>query len=137
MKHFHPNPKYPAMGIRLFEHSRSMLDELGVPYVMENVRPAQNFVGKAVNHCGPFYLWGNAVPMLMPQGIRKGISQYVPGMQGMTREQITEWRRKNDPMWSSSKSEKRKQATAQAAMIPPELASTVACLAKNLVEVAA
>src|SRR6266550_7440760 len=72
MKHFHPNPRYPEMGIKLFNHTRSLCEASGVPYVMENVRAAQQFVGQAVHHCGPFYLWGNGVPPLMPQGIIKG-----------------------------------------------------------------
>jgi site-specific DNA-cytosine methylase len=62
MKHFHPNPKPPVMGIKLFEHSRAICEASGKPYVMENVRCAQKFVGPSVNHCGPFHLWGNAVP---------------------------------------------------------------------------
>ncbi len=71
MKHFHPNPKYPEMGIRLFNHTRAMCEASGAPYLMENVRPAQSFVGAAAHHCGPFFLWGNAVPTLLPQGISK------------------------------------------------------------------
>lgn len=62
LKHFHPNPPYPALGIELFNHTRKILEESGIPYVMENVRNSQYFVGKAANRCGPFYLWGNAVP---------------------------------------------------------------------------
>src|SRR6266480_1242920 len=53
MKHFHPNPKYPEMGIKLFNHTRSLCEAAGVPYVMENVRAAQQFIGNAVHHCGP------------------------------------------------------------------------------------
>jgi len=75
MKHFHPNPKHPEMGIALFNHTRSICEASGVPYVMENVRAAQQFVGNAVHHCGSFYLWGNAVSPILPQGISKGYSQ--------------------------------------------------------------
>src|SRR5690348_9751907 len=71
MKHFHPHPKYPENGIRLFNHTRNLCEAAGVPYVMENVRAAQQFVGNAQHHCGPFYLWGNAVPPLVNQGIKK------------------------------------------------------------------
>lgn len=59
MKHFHPHPKYPANGIRLFEHTRQLCEAAGLPYVMENVRAAQQFVGNATCHAGPFYLWHN------------------------------------------------------------------------------
>src|SRR5271157_2849171 len=72
MKHFHPNPKYPELGIKLFNHTRQLCEASGVPYVMENVRAAQQFVGNAVHHCGPFYLWGTGVPPLMHKGIGKG-----------------------------------------------------------------
>jgi hypothetical protein len=71
MRHFQPNPPPPDLETRLFNHTRDICQESGVPYIMENVRTAQQFVGEAVNHCGPFYLWGNAVPPIMPQGISK------------------------------------------------------------------
>jgi len=135
MKHFHPNPKYPEMGIKLFNHTRQLCEASGLPYVMENVRPAQKFVGQAVHHCGPFYLWGNAVPPLMPRGITKGFdlgSSKV--VKGMSRAEITAYRKKHDRMWSSSKSEARRQATAEAAAIPPELANCVADYAERLLE---
>ena len=73
MKHFHPNPKYPEMGLKLFNHTRMLCESAGCHYVMENVRSAQQFVGTAVHHCGPFYLWGTGVPPIMAQGIKKGI----------------------------------------------------------------
>jgi hypothetical protein len=136
MKHFHPNPPYPELGIKLFNHTRSLCEASGVPYVMENVRPAQQFVGEATNHAGPFYLWGSGVPAVLPTGIRKHISQAVPGMKNMTREEITAWRRVNDPMWSSSKSAKRKEQTAKAATIPPELANCIADYAERILEAA-
>lgn len=71
MKHFHPNPPYPEVGIELFNHARAILEELGIDYVMENVRCAERFVGKAVNHCGPYYLWGNSVPAIFPRDAYK------------------------------------------------------------------
>ncbi len=67
MRHFRPNPPYPALGIELFNHTRSLCEASGVPYVMENVRAAQEFVGKADGHAGSFYLWGNAVPPVLPR----------------------------------------------------------------------
>jgi hypothetical protein len=133
MKHFHPNPKYPENGIRLFNHTREICEASGVPYVMENVRAAQQFVGQAVHHCGPFYLWGTGVPAIMPQGIRKGISQAVPDLKNKSRAEITAWRREHDPMWNPSHSKERQAITAQAATIPPELANCVADYACNLI----
>jgi hypothetical protein len=79
MKHFHPNPPYPELGIKLFEHTRAICEASGVPYVMENVRAAQQFVGNAKHHCGPFYLWGSGVPALMGQGISK--AKWLPNNQ--------------------------------------------------------
>ena len=134
MKHFHPNPPYPELGIKLFNHTREICEASGLPYVMENVRAAQQFVGQAVHHCGPFYLWGSGVPAVLPAGIRKGINTGGSiAATGATREEITAYRRKHDPMWSNSKSEKRKQATAERATIPPELSSCVADYAEALI----
>jgi hypothetical protein len=72
MKHFHPNPPYPELGIRLFNHTRQLCEAASVPYVMENVRAAQQFVGNAVHHCGSFYLWGTGVPAILGQRLYKG-----------------------------------------------------------------
>lgn len=138
MKHFHPHPKYPANGIRLFEHTRALCEAVGVPYVMENVRAAQQFMGYAVHHCGPFYLWGNAVPPLLSQGIKKGI-RLGNGYSGKNYPKLSKEQKKNmrkgDPMlWASSKSRERKEATAKAATIPAELSSCVAEYFEMLLE---
>jgi hypothetical protein len=66
MKMFHKKPKHPDMGIKIFNHSKMLCESSGVPYIMENVRAAQVFVGRSVNHCGPFHLWGNGVPAIIP-----------------------------------------------------------------------
>ena len=125
------NPPYPEFGIKLFEHTRRICEESDVPYVMENVRAAQQFVGNATQHCGPFYLWGSGVPPIMPQGIRKGVRLLKSGFTG---EAQKEWRRKNDPTWNSSKSKARQEATARIATIPPELANAVADYAERISE---
>ena len=140
MRHFHPNPPYPELGIKLFNYTRALCESAGVPHVMENVRTAQQFVGKAVNHCGPFYLWGNAVPPIMPQGIVKGLVLGGGGAilkmiaNGATRDDIRKYRQKHDEHWNSSKSEARKKSTATFATIPPELANCVADYAERLLE---
>jgi len=123
--------QYPELGIRLFNHTRQLCEAAGVPYVMENVRAAQDFVGNATNHCGPFYLWGSGVPSILPQGIRKGMRL---GKSGFTGEAQREWRRKHDPTWNPSKSKARQEATALVATIPPELSSCVASYAERLIE---
>jgi|SRR5581483_5602780 len=132
MKHFHPNPKYPENGIRLFNHTRSICEASGVPYVMENVRPAQKFVGRAQNHCGPFYLWGSGVPPLMPQGIIKGMTREAMGFREFKGSPV--WNRKHPLISSGSKSKDRKEMTAQNATIPPELSSCVATYAERICE---
>lgn len=120
MKHFHPNPKYPENGIRLFNHTREICEASGVPYVMENVRAAQQFVGRAVHHCGPFYLWGTGVPPLMPQGISKGFGA---------------WNRAQILATGSSKSKRRIETQkAKSATIPPELAFHVADYAEIVLD---
>jgi len=136
-KHFHPNPPYPEMGIKLFNHTRQICEESKLPYVIENVRPAQKFVGRAVHHFGAFYLWGNAVPPLLPKsgivnkGIDVGSSKLI---KTMTKEQKRAYRAQFvwNQAWSSSK--ERKRDTAKAAEIPPELANCVADYAERLIE---
>jgi hypothetical protein len=123
MKHFHPNPKYPEMGLKLFNHTRSLCEASGAPYVMENVRAAQQFVGNAVHHCGPFYLWGNAVPPLLHRGIGKNMSQAKD--RGLDGKRI--YAAAADRMWST----KRKRVVAT---IPPELASCVCDYAERITE---
>jgi hypothetical protein len=127
MKHFHPNPPYPELGIKLFNHTRALCEASGLPYVMENVRAAQQFIGRAVHHCGPFYLWGTGVPPILNQGIKKNWEskfrwvngRFVGGGPGRQH-------------WSTSK--ERKEATAKVATIPPELANCVADYAERLLE---
>lgn len=110
MKHFHPNPPYPTLGIKLFEHTRRICEESGVPYVMENVRAAQQFVGNAVHHCGPFYLWGTGVPAVLPSGIAKSF--------------------KHKEIFAHDRTNRAKAS----ATIPPELANAVADYAERLIE---
>lgn len=127
MKHFHPNPPYPELGVRLFNHTRAICEASGVPYVMENVRAAQQFVGNAVHHCGPFYLWGSAVPPLIPKGIIKGWETKHHFVNG-------KWCGGGPGRGSWSTSQGRKEGQAKVATIPPELANCVADYAERLLE---
>lgn len=139
MKNFHPNPKYPEMGIKLFNHSRALLEELDIPYVMENVAPARKFVGAPVTHCGPFYLWGTGVPAIFPREaykVTKGI-QLAGGVKDWSNLSLEEKRvhRKTAFMVRyGSKSEERKECSAAAAMIPLPIARAVAETAWNLTQ---
>jgi len=132
MKHFHPNPKFPDMGLALFCYTRRLLDKSGLPYVMENVRAAQQFVGDANHHCGPFYLWGPGVPAILPQGIIKGMTREAMGFREFKDSPI--WNRKHRQIASGSKSKERKEMTALNATIPLELSSAVAEYAERLIE---
>lgn len=137
MKNFHPNPPFPILGIQLFEHTRAICEASGIPYLMENVRAAEKFVGNAVQHCGPFYLWGSAVPAIMPEGIKKGFnlgSGKAAKMLKLTGERaaLRDYRKKMD-CWHSSKSPQRIAHTAKVATIPPLLSSCVADFAESLV----
>lgn len=146
MRMFHKNPPWPWLGISLFNGAKALLDATGKPYIMENVSGATDFVGPAVNHLGPFYLWGPGVPAIFPpecykikKGIDLGSSAVVNALKmsqstqshlsKADREQIKEYRRKFDSMWSSSKSPERKEATAKAAEIPVQLSSHIAQIA--------
>lgn len=129
MKHFFPNPKYPEIGLALFNHTRLICETAGVPYIMENVRSAQSFVGNATHHCGSFYLWGPGVPPLIPKGIRKGLDMgWNPETKVRSDGQL--YRVSNRVLLGgrkfSSKSTQRKQETAKLATIPPELSACVA-----------
>ncbi len=119
MPHFWPNPCYPELGIKLFNHARALCEASGLPYVMENVRSAQKFVGRAAHHCGPFFLWGSGVPPLMPQGIQKGMSQQ---------------RDRNGRRRGVLEHVSKRERAAQGATIPPELANCVADYAERLLE---
>lgn len=132
MRHFFPNPKYPQIGIELFNHSRSILEKLGIPYVMENVRAAQEFVGRSVNHCGPFHLWGTGVPAVMG-------SELYSIQKGMTRKAMGQREYKGQPGWNTKneKLETRISAygiAATAGMIPLPIARAVAETAWNLTQ---
>jgi|ERR1700722_13842580 len=133
MKHFHPNPPYPTLGIELFNHTRMLCEASGKPYIMENVRAAQAFVGNATHHWGPFYLWGPGVPILAMQGITKGMNLGSNTVKKSMTAEEKRLMRKLVPMCSTSSGSKaRKLLTADVATIPPELAHCVAEYAERL-----
>lgn len=111
---FYPNAPYPAMGIQLFNHARAICEFYGVPYCMENVRGAEQWVGNAKSHCGPFYLWGSGVPPLLPKGITKGTT--------------------NMGNWNHNKKLGPQKKAGELAKIPMMLANCVADYAERLLE---
>lgn len=119
MKMFHSNPPYPELGIKLFEHTRHLCEESGLPYVMENVRAARQFVGNSEGNSGAFYLWGNAVPNLLPGRLFKGWGTKYVDKNGRHREG-------GPGRYERSTSQERKDATDKTAEIPSVLAKRVA-----------
>lgn len=77
--------------------------ECEAPLVLENVRGAQKYMGKAKAHYGSFYLWGD-VPSILPIGSGKKEFQKA-------KYEMNSMQRKGD----------RKEFAAKAAMIPLEL----------------
>ena len=131
MKHFHPNPKYPENGIRLFNHTRQLCEASGLPYVIENVRAAQQFVGKATCNAGAFHLWHNlgnfkpsfGYPFKLPARVVKGATQ-------MRRDGRYKRAGGVDEQMYRAKDIR----AANLATIPLELASSVADYAERLLE---
>jgi len=73
----------------LFEACFRIAGEAGVPLVVENVKGAQKWVGRAKAHYGSFYLWGDvesvgssiiAGEVKFGMALKKGQAVKVPGM---------------------------------------------------------
>jgi hypothetical protein len=139
MKCFHPNPPYPTLGMKLFNHTREICEASGLPYIMENVRAAQAFVGNAVNHCGPFYLWGSAVPILLNQGIKKGADMGGSvAKPGVPRSTIREYRYGQGKDYCCDENGySKKRGAAKVAEIPSELSRCVVDYAERILEIPA
>lgn len=140
-----------------FRIQREAIEAAGrfIPMVVENVRGAQKWVGRARWNYGSFYLWGD-VPALMPiptQGVKvpgMNWSKYgtpgykaaafngeaarrlkeETGQKGMHRGRASDGTRQfggpNDPRLYSSKSKARKAASAAIAKIPLPLSRHIA-----------
>lgn len=127
MRNFRPPVPYPELGIALFNHTRALCERSGIPYVMENVAGAQKYVGRAEAHCGSYFLWGNGIPLLLPQGCTKGMTELAMGLR----------EHKGKPGWDDRHGSRGQTPTALVATIPPELASCVADYAERLISVEA
>jgi hypothetical protein len=62
---------WPELSVSLVNAARRIAFEADVPLVLENVRDAQRFIGRAAAHVGSFYLWGD-LPALLPFKLIKG-----------------------------------------------------------------
>jgi len=116
MKHFHPNPKWPWLGIALFEHARQLIEATGKPYVMENVRAAQRFMGRSDYRFGSFHLWGNCFSRMWP---------WPPELMSCSKGYHM---RRDDPKFCMDKRER----AALLAVIPQSLSSHIAQKAGSL-----
>lgn len=121
MRMFHPNPPQPDK--KLWEAALRIANEANLPLVIENVRGAQYFWGKANWKCGPYYLWGS-IPALWPQ---------IPLKRKNVVDDVKNGVRRKLPVAGDygSHSDKRKECTAQAAKIPFALARHIAATFKN------
>ena len=116
----------PYLGMELFNAQfriqREAIEAAGhyIPLVVENVRAAQKWVGRARWHYGSFYLWGD-VPALMPMTLA---AVKAPDQDGYERNHPAAFGWKAPR--SSSNSSKRKLASAMIAKIPFPLAQHIA-----------
>jgi C-5 cytosine-specific DNA methylase len=114
-----------------------------IPLVVENVRGAQPWVGRAAWKYGNFYLWGD-VPVLMPKTTKTTkTTGHVNRLDGYSHTRHLTNQRESDGVkiggdWfrdpkalrmgkgSSSRSNARKLASAMIAKIPPDLSRHIA-----------
>lgn len=94
-----------------------------IPMVVENVRGAQPWVGRARYNFGSFYLWGD-VPALIPVAAERGTKQ--PGIGGKRANSKGDAWFQDGAARHGSTSPARKAASAMIAKIPKPLARWVA-----------
>lgn len=120
MRMFHPNPPIPNRA--LWESAVRIGEEASRPLVIENVRGAQYFWGRANKKCGPYYLWGH-LPAIWPdiELKRKNVVDDVKNGDRRGLRTMANF---------SSTSPQRRELTARAAKIPFELSRWIAHCAK-------
>lgn len=116
MRMFHPNPPNPDL--RLWQAAIRIADEAGLPLVIENVRGAQYWWGRADWKCGPYYLWGR-LPAIWPDMPLKRKNVVDDVKNGVRRGLKT-------AADMPSHSARRRECTARAAKIPFPLANHIA-----------
>lgn len=78
-----------------FRIQREAIEAAGhrIPLIVENVRGAQKWVGRALWNYGSFYLWGD-VPALMPMTLQRGMKGSVGTVNGSgKRREQSSWDR--------------------------------------------
>ena len=113
---FHPDPPVPDK--KLWEAAVRIGHQAGVPTIIENVRGAQYWWGRANWHSGSFYFWGDT-PALWPD-VKPKRKNVVDDVKNGDRRGL-----KVSSNFSST-SRQRKELTANAAKIPLELARHIA-----------
>ncbi len=104
----------PAPDLSIVEACFRIAKEAGIPIVLENVRGAQPFIGKARAHFGSQYLWGD-VPALLPAGRqRKGFTWW--GTEGSRQADVV----------PRQKQSRTSAAVAERSEIPFDLAQWIA-----------
>jgi hypothetical protein len=78
----------PVPSLALVEACQRIAREAGVPLILENVRAAQRWLGRAVAHLGPVYLWGDGVPALLPMSWTKRDKERHSGTDRLGRASI-------------------------------------------------
>ena len=116
MRMFHPNPPMPDK--TLWEATERIGREAQVPTIIENVRGAQYFWGRAAWRSGPYYFWGST-PALWPD-VKPKRKNVVDDVKNGDRRGL-----KVNANFSST-SDQRRELTAVAAKIPIELSAHVA-----------
>jgi C-5 cytosine-specific DNA methylase len=120
MRMFHPNPPIPDK--TLWNAAIRIGLEAGVPTLIENVRGAQYWWGRANWKCGPFYFW-NDTPALWP---------YVPLKVKAVVDNIKNGKRRGKAVNAryGSRSKQRAEVTAMSSKIPFELERYIASVYK-------
>jgi hypothetical protein len=93
-----------------------------IPLIVENVRGAQKWVGRARWNWGSFYLWGD-VPALMPKAVKAGIKGVPHRTSGHWTNSAEHGVKHHE---SGAVSPRRKMASAMMAKIPLPLSRHIA-----------
>lgn len=79
----YPGNRHPNPDLSIVEACFRIGREAGVPFILENVRGAQRWLGKATAHRGPWYFWGDVG--LLPLGrFRKDTDKHRRQIVGAT-----------------------------------------------------
>lgn len=109
----------------LFEACFRIAEEASVPIIVENVRGAQPWVGRAKYHFGSFYLWGD-LPALMPKAFGAGVKCGGP----VGNDWFTKHNRPEFLSWFNDKGAGGETSTARFGSKSPERISAAAQIAK-------